>query len=226
MQTVIFDFDGVIIDSSIDISNAANHALEVYGFRRLPNTKIIGFVGLGAKKLLRLCFAESAGVEHDANLSALDLDLDSDLDLDQIYKTYFDFYMTHCADESTIYAGVVETLKQLTRRGVACAIVTNKPEQLTKKICSVFDIEKYFERIIGPESLSKMKPDPEGINKILEGKSGDAMMVGDSDTDIQAGRNAGIMTCGVTYGLGDLEKLRKEKPDYLVDNLAEILRFV
>ncbi len=220
MQTVIFDFDGVIIDSSMDISNAANHTLEVYGFRRLPNTKIIGFVGLGAKKLLRLCFAESAGVEHDANPSALDLDLD------QIYKTYFDFYMAHCADESTIYDGVIETLKELTRRGVACAIVTNKPETLTKKICSVFEIEKYFEKIIGPESLSKMKPDPEGINKILEGKARDAMMVGDSDTDIQAGRNAGIKTCGVTYGLGDLEKLHKEKPDYLVDNLVEILVLV
>jgi len=217
IEVAIFDFDGVVIDSSNDICNAVNYVLGSYGLSSLPKEKIIGFVGLGAKKLLRLCFAESESLTH-ANSTAFDIET--------IYPQYLAYYMTHSSDESILYFGLKDTLSQLKECGIRCAIMTNKPEALTKRICRQMDIEEYFELIIGPESVDKMKPDPEGISLILksfETHALKALMVGDSDSDVVAGRNAGTWTCGVTYGLGDYGKLVATKPDFMVDQIGEVL---
>ncbi|MEI6602329.1 MAG: HAD-IA family hydrolase [Clostridia bacterium] len=215
MQTVIFDFDGVLIDSSIDICNAVNFTLELYDRRRLPNETIVAYVGTGAKKLLRLCFAEAENTAAEQ----------TPFDLETVYDTYLAYYLAHCADASALYNGVVETLKRLKQAKIHCAIVTNKPELLTKKICDELQITQYFDLIVGPESLATMKPDPEGIQLVLSATNtapAQALMVGDSDSDIFAGKNAGVKTCAVTFGLGDLTRLLAAQPDLIVEQFSEI----
>ena len=218
-DAVIFDFDGVLVNSGLDICNAINHTLELNNVQRLPNEKIIDFVGFGARKLLRLCFGESKSAT-----------VDIDKDIEFIYSQYFEYYMAHSTDQSTMYPGVAETLRSLNVLGVPCAVVTNKPESLTRRICEIFEIDKYFKKIIGPESVGKAKPDPEGINLFLKEcvqgtktQTPYAVMVGDTDIDIFAGRSAGIHTCGVTYGLGDFENLKAAKPDFFIDEFSKIM---
>jgi phosphoglycolate phosphatase-like HAD superfamily hydrolase len=109
------------------------------------------------------------------------------------------------------------------------AVVTNKPENITKVILDKFDILKCFEIVIGPESLTNLKPDPEGILKVLsftDTLPAEAIMVGDTDTDIFAGRAALAKTCGRLGGLGNQEALIASKPDYIIKTLDEIIGIV
>ncbi|MEI6132986.1 MAG: HAD-IA family hydrolase [Bacillota bacterium] len=209
---LIFDFDGVILDSSADIANAANYTLEHFGFRRLPNTTIKALIGHGARDLVRRSFAEANGQEPFVPENA--------------YDTYLNYYMENAVVESKLYPNIISTLAALNERGDKCAILTNKPEPLTKKICIQLGIDKYFEYIIGPESLEKMKPNPEGILKLLAATKvlpSEAMMIGDSDSDIMTGRAAGVKTCAVTYGIGDLDKLLLTKPDMVIDDAWDLV---
>lgn len=105
-------------------------------------------------------------------------------------------------------------------------MVTNKPEALTLKILDDLDIRRYFGEIAVPEYVKNIKPHPEGLLKVIEGfgeKPENAVMVGDSNIDIEAGKNAGTYTCGVTYGLGDREALINSEPDVLIKDIKELL---
>ncbi|MDD3364092.1 MAG: HAD-IA family hydrolase, partial [Syntrophomonas sp.] len=87
----------------------------------------------------------------------------------------------------------------------------------------------YFDLIVGPESVNKMKPDPEGIIKVLNAFGRDveqAIMIGDTYIDIEAGRRAGTKTCGASYGLGNKEELIKSRPDFIISDISELLNYV
>ncbi len=210
IEAVIFDFDGVIADTGEDLANAVLYTLESFSRPVLSREEIIGYVGDGAETLIRRCFKEC---DEDTVLKAL-----------PVYKQY---YLENAVLKTRLYEGVKETLEQLKDKKLA--LVTNKPEAQTLKIIEALGVKHYFRQVIAPERLKHMKPHPEGILKALEAfgePAGNAVMVGDSYTDIEAGKSAGTYTCGVTYGLGNVEKLREAEPDFVVSNLRHLLDYI
>ncbi len=208
INAIIFDFDGVIVDSGEDIANAVIYTLKLFDMPMLPESEIISYVGRGAVNLIRMCFKEC-----------------DEVTLQKAVIVYRSYYLDNCLINTKLYPNVKETLRYFRNKDKKLALVTNKPEDLTHKILIGLGVNAYFSMVIGPESVRKMKPDPEGILKVLENFSEypkNAIMVGDSYTDVEVGRNAGTLTCGVTYGLGDVSKLLASVPDYVIDDIDKL----
>lgn len=214
VNLIIFDFDGVIINSGQDIASAAQHVLKLFDQPVLSQEEIISYVGHGVQYLIKNCFK---GCDDDF--------------VEQVIPVYRKHYLKNAVVKTRLYEHVEETLKYIKKSGEdnKIALVTNKPEDLTYKILEVLGVKPYFDMVVGQESVKKMKPDPEGILQVLEQfkiPPQQAVMVGDSHVDIEAGKNAGTITCGVTYGLGDREELIKSSPDILINDLAELLEHI
>lgn len=212
-NAVIFDFDGVIIDSGADIAHAVQHTLDLFNRPVLSKEEIISYVGHGAEVLIRRSFKDCP---EELIKEAL-----------PVYKQY---YLENALIETMLYEHVHDTLEILKgQKGKKVALVTNKPENIARRILEGLNIGKYFDLVLGPESVKKMKPDPEGIMKVLATfgiEAEKAVMVGDSHTDIEAGRSAGILTCGVTYGLGNTDELIKSSPDFLINDMASLIGYI
>ena len=210
LALIIFDFDGVVIDSGADIAKAVNYTLKHFKRNQLPEEEIISYVGHGAERLIRSSFKE---VTDELVAEAMSL--------------YLEYYLAHCLEETKLYNHFKETLEFF--KDKKKAIVTNKPESLTVKILQELSILDYFDLIVGPESVTALKPNPEGLLKVLTvlgiGPEA-AMMIGDSYTDIEVGKIAGMHTCGVTYGLGDKNKLILSSPDILIDDINKLKDFI
>lgn len=212
VNLIIFDFDGVIIDSGQDIASAVQHVLQLFNRPILTREEIISYVGHGVEHLIRKCF--------------------QDADEEMIRKAipiYRDHYLENAVVETRLYDNVKETLGYIRKGAKKTALVTNKPEHAALKILKVLGVREYFDMIVGPESVKKMKPDPEGIRQVLTQfamPAQQAIMVGDSHVDIEAGRNAGTLTCGVIYGLGNRGELINSSPDILIGNMLELLEYI
>ena len=206
INVLIFDFDGVIIDSRDDIASAVEYSLKHFGRPPLPRDEIISYIGWGADNLIRSCFK---GCDDEVIREAI-----------SFYKKY---YLDNSVKETKLYKNVEETLDFF--KGKKIALVTNKPEDISLSILDKLGVADRFNIVIGPESLKKLKPDPEGILKVLDAFGEDpkkTIMIGDTYTDVEAGKAAGTYTCGVTYGIGSTEDLLKASPDYIVDDIIKL----
>jgi phosphoglycolate phosphatase len=212
IQLVIFDLDGTLIDSKLDLALSVNATLEHLGRARLNDETIFSYVGQGAPTLIRKVVGEDASAEEIL------------LGLEYFLKYYWD----HKLDNTDLYPGVRETLQQLAS-GVngakrTLAVLTNKPERVSQEILAGLGVREQFRFIYGGNTFETKKPDPLGLRRLLEntGVTGSAaIIVGDSDVDIQTGVSAGVWTCGVTYGFGTLE-VASNPPDMIIDSLPEL----
>ncbi len=213
VRGILFDLDGVLIDSGQDIMHAVNWTLQQYGFPALPYEIVKGHVGHGAKELLTRCFDEFGPGHRETAASAL-----------SVYKAR---YLEYSVVETTLYPGVEEGLNRLS--GLAMAVVTNKPGALADRILSRLGIRHHFGSLIAPETLIRMKPDPEGLFLAMTelGLHVEAtIMAGDSWSDIEAGHRACIRTIGALWGLGETQALRDAKPDWLAESFMELVGIV
>lgn len=206
VRVLIFDLDGTLIDSKVDLANAINATLEHMGRVPLTHDRIFSFVGNGAPVLVRRALGEGVtDAEADAGLGY-----------------FLSYYRAHMLDNTVPYAGVREGLKLL--EGHPMAILTNKPVRFSQAILDGLGLSPYFRYVYGGNSFEKKKPDPMGVETLLRDFAAaprEAMMVGDSEVDIRTARNAGIWACGVSYGLGS-DGLRAHPPDLLLDSLTEL----
>lgn len=212
IETIVFDFDGVLVDTGRDIANAANFSMASLGLEQLPPEKIIRFIGGGAEPLIRKCLADNQS-EYFTEALAL---------FKQRYDQYF------CV-ETNLYPGVLEILQKFNQAHKKMALATNKAERITYKTLQSLDIQKYFQLVIGPESITHRKPHPESIQRILEQLGTaprKAVMIGDTAADILAGKAAGTLTCGVVYGFGSLEELQETDPDIILDEIGQLLEYI
>lgn len=212
LDLIILDFDGVVIDSAGDICAAVNHTRALFSLPALSLPTIMNYIGDGVKALIERSFA---GSDPETTDKALTL--------------YREYYRAHLLDETRLYPHVECTLETLSKLGKKIALVTNKSESLAELILTGLGVKTYFDLIVGPESVTLMKPDPQGIIKVLEAfrnPARRAIMVGDTHTDIEAGRRAGTWTGAARYGLGDKEALIKSQPDIIIDDLSELLEYL
>jgi phosphoglycolate phosphatase len=206
VRALIFDLDGTLIDSKVDLALSVNETLTHMGFAPLPCEIIYGYVGNGAATLIRRALGDSV----------------TDAQADQGLLYFLSYYRAHMLDNTITYPGVREALELL--EGRPMAVLTNKPVRFSEGILEGLGLSRYFQYVHGGNSFETKKPDPQGLNVLLRDLGvgpREAMMVGDSDVDVRTARNAGTWACGVSYGLG-MEGLRACPPDLMLDNLTEL----
>ena len=210
IKAVIFDFDGVIADTGRDIAASVQAAQREFNTELLDYDTIMSYVGHGAKYLID-CSMKTLSEEKRAEALSW-------------YKAY---YKTHPCDKTQLYDGFAEIAESLYQKGIKMSIVSNKPEAITLLIVEKLGISRYFTKVLGPESVKQMKPDPEGLNICMEAMSVSAehtVLIGDSYTDIQTGKSAGTYTFAVMYGYGNKDKLKAENADFSVSAVSDILK--
>ena len=226
IRVVLFDFDGVIIDSSKDIAAAVNQTFSHFGYGNLTEPEIIKNVGHGAQHLLACCLNDICIKNHKSFNPEL---------LPEIKNWYIDYYNSHAVVKTEIYPGVMEILYQLSLEDIRMGIVSNKPIKVTETILEHFDIIDYFDVMVGPELIKEMKPAPDGIKLAVErinkwitaiGETEitpeQVLMVGDSGVDIKAAKAFGAKSCGVLGGIGNPEGVKAENPTFLVNTMKEL----
>jgi len=208
LRVVIFDLDGTLIDSKLDLANAVNATLEHFGYSPLPHEEVFGYIGQGAPMLVR----RALGHTHDDSL------------VEKALPFFLGYYREHMLDTTVTYPGVREGLEQLGGAGCVLTVLTNKPERFSRELLKGLGLGDTFRLIYGGNSFEQKKPDAIGIETILR-ETGEAkeraLMVGDSEIDVLTARNAGIPVCGVNYGLGS-HLLDEYPPDLRVDSLTEV----
>jgi phosphoglycolate phosphatase len=207
---LIFDLDGTLIDSRLDLVHAVNATRAQGGRGPLPHEQIFSFVGNGAPVLVQRAMGPDATEEEVGN--ALEF--------------FLDYYRHHALDYTVLYPGVGETLQRLHAAGAQLAILTNKPVRISHRIMEGLGVAPLFFKIYGGNSFEHKKPHPIGIDT-LRAEAGAApaetWMVGDSYVDIQTARNAGVSSCGVSWGFQP-ETFREFPPDVLVDRMEDFAR--
>jgi phosphoglycolate phosphatase len=208
VKLVIFDLDGTLIDSSVDITNALNYALEPYSLHRLSIEDTTKLVGEGITRLIEKAVGDSSAEV-----------------LDSAKKRFLEHYTQHILDHTKDYPGVKETLERLSR--FSKAVISNKKEILSRVVLDGLGLLRYFDVIIGSDSAPEKKPSPIPVLKALTDLnvgSADAVMVGDSNYDVDAGKAAGVTTIAVTYGYRPREVIAHA--DYLIDKIADLIPLI
>lgn len=208
IKLIIFDLDGTLIDSSIDITEAINYAIKPYGLSPLTRKDTIKLVGEGISRLIEKLL--SATPFHD-NIEVRN----------SVMDRFLEYYSAHLLDNTKDYPGVRETLERL--RNYKKVVISNKREALSRRIIQELDLN-FFDMIIGSDSTPEKKPSPLPILKVLaefEIRPEEAIIVGDSNLDIEAGRAAGLITVAVKYGYRPYDMIKHA--DYVIDRIEDLL---
>jgi phosphoglycolate phosphatase len=210
MKLVIFDLDGTLIDSRQDLIQSVNAMLRHVKHPELPGEVVASYVGDGAPMLVR----RALGDPDDENF------------FKQALEFFLSYYREHKLDHTRVYDGIPEALKQIQSNGTErkMAVLSNKPVHPSRAIVDALGLAHYFVRVYGGNSFETKKPDPLGVNKLLSetgARPQDAIIVGDSSIDVLTGRNAGIATCGVTYGFAP-HTLCEAPPDVVIESPKEL----
>jgi phosphoglycolate phosphatase len=210
IRLVIFDLDGTLIDSRLDLINSVNAMLRHVNHPELPGEVVASYVGDGAPMLVR----RALGDPEDENFFRGALEY------------FLSYYREHKLDHTVVYEGIPEALQRIQANGVArkLAVLSNKPVNPSRAILEALGLAPFFVQVYGGNSFATKKPDPLGVRTLLEetGTSPEsAMIVGDSSVDVLTGRNAGIATCGVTYGFAP-HTLCEVQPDVTVESPEDL----
>ena len=217
INLLIFDLDGTLVDSRLDLAASVNAMLRHYGKPELPNEVIGSYIGNGAPMLVR----RSLG------------DPDDEQFVQEALLYFMAYYREHKLDTTYVYDGIFPALDAIlaSRNGsgqIKMAVLSNKPVGPSRGIVEALGLGKYFFQVYGGNSFHTKKPDPAGVRALLDeagARAGQTVIIGDSDVDMITARNAGIYSVGVTYGLAP-HTLEDAPPDVLVDHpseLAEVL---
>jgi len=209
-SVLIFDLDGTLVDSRQDLAASVNHVRTKFSLPELSEAQISGLIGGGAQDLIR---------------RALGPDV-PESELEPSLRLFLTYYRAHMLDRTVLYPGVRETLERL--KDFRLAVLTNKPVHFSCSMLDGLGIYRYFSAVYGGNSFENKKPDPVGIFQILSDTKGHrekTWMIGDSSVDVRTGRNAGVLTCGVTYGYAP-DTFKETPPDYKIDHFSDLEHLV
>lgn len=210
VQAFIFDLDGTLIDSKMDLVHSVNAMLRRTGREELPADLIASYVGHGAPQLIASTLGPASTEEERREALAI----------------FLDCYNQKKLQQTRPYPGVEDALRAL--NGSPMAVLSNKPAKFSLEILDGLGLARYFRAIYGGDSFEKKKPDPSGALAILDQwgiPPPHVAMVGDSDVDVQTARNAGMLAIGVTFGFGQHD--RHNNPfDMYVDRFTELTSLV
>ncbi len=212
MNLVIFDLDGTLVDSKLDLAHSVNASRGHMGLPPLDHELVYSYVGNGAPVLIRRALGPGA----------------SEADVEHALEFFLAYYHAHKLDYTYLYPGVRESLNRLHEARVAMAVLTNKPVRISQAILDGLGVAPLFFRIYGGNSFEQKKPHPMGVEHLMAeaGASQEqTLLVGDSSVDIRTARNAKVRSAGVTYGFQP-ESLKQDPPDYLMDRMEQVAELV
>jgi phosphoglycolate phosphatase len=212
IRLLVFDLDGTLIDSRLDLIHSVNAMLRHIGRPELNGDLIASYVGDGAPALVRRALG----------------DTDDEALLRGALEYFLGYYRLHKLDHTTVYEGIPEVLAELAHpsNGLhrSMAVLSNKPVNPSRDIVRALGLNELFLRVYGGNSFATKKPDPLGALSILHETgvgAAETLIIGDSSVDVLTGRNAGLWTCGVTYGFAP-RSLEEVQPDVVVETPSEL----
>ena len=211
-DTVIFDLDGTLLNTLDDLRTSTNYALKANGYPERTLSEIRRFVGNGVRKLIERAVPQGTDVAHT----------------DKVFDDFKKHYDEHCNDETGPYDGIIELLKELKKRGLKTAIVSNKIQFAVEKLDEI-----YFKGLIdvaaGVEEGKPTKPDAYMVDKIISKLGTDkkkVLYVGDSQVDVQTAKNAGLNMVTVLWGFRDKDELIEAGATHFIEKPMELLKFL
>ncbi|MZG53929.1 MAG: HAD-IA family hydrolase [Nitrospinae bacterium] len=206
ISLVVYDFDGTLVDTLFDIADSVNLTLAELKLPQLPRETIRKYVGKGVERLMSQTLEGSSYSDIPTAVS--------------LFKKHYSQNLVHHTDFYPHGREILHYFKDKSQ-----AICSNKPEGFVRRILESLDGLHYFDAVIGGDSVNTKKPDPEGLNTILQQlniSADEAVLVGDSPVDVETGRRAGVYTCIVNFGLGFPDEIAAAGPDCSIDSLSEL----
>jgi phosphoglycolate phosphatase len=216
VKAIMFDLDGTLVQTAPEIAAAANLMLADLGREMLPPSQVESYIGEGAIALIRRCLTQHFTEDADADLFA------------QAEPLFFANYAKNVC-ESKPYEGVIDGLRAAQNKGYRLACVTNKPAKFTLPLLQQSGLANFFEIVVSGDSLPKKKPDPLQLQHIcshFDVPEYEAMLVGDSNTDIAAARAAGCFIVTVPYGYNQGLPIDTDLVDATIDDLTQLTQFL
>jgi phosphoglycolate phosphatase len=212
-KAVLIDVDGTMVDSVPDLAYCADEMMKALGMAAHGEDKVRHWVGNGVERLVRRSLIGQLDGEPDDAL------------FERAYPLYLELYEANTCERSALYPGVREGIDYLKNAGVRVGCVTNKAEQFTVPLLKTLNLYQDFEIVISGDTLAKKKPDPMPLlhgAKHFSVAANEAMMIGDSISDVKAARAAGFDIVCMTYGYNHGVDIRDSKPDAVIDSMAEL----
>jgi len=185
--TILFDLDGTLVDTAPDLMRAHNHVMKKFGYPTKSTEEIRNLVGQGAGAMLGRSIWGQAKKEFGK--------VQNEKIKKEMIDAFLDYYGKNIINESTLINGVKEFLKWCKEKNISMAVCTNKQEHLAIDLLKKIGIYDYFEYVAGSNTFDYCKPDPRHLTNVIEILGGEikrSIMIGDSETDANAGKNAGI----------------------------------
>jgi phosphoglycolate phosphatase len=208
-DVVAFDLDGTLADTAPDLAGALNHVLGTLGRPTVPPESVRNLIGHGARALLRRGLA-ATGEAPEALV-------------EESYPILLDYYGAHLCEGTAPYPGISEALGAIEEAGAALAVCTNKPEVLSLRLLDALGWRGRFSAVVGGDTLAVRKPDPATLlEAIARAGGGRAAFVGDSITDADTARAAGVPFVAVSFGFSD-RPVRRLGADAVIDSYDELV---
>lgn len=214
IKLCIFDMDGTVVNTINSIAYFANNALNKHGYPSIDVERYKKLVGNGADILVHRMLAEVGG--DDGDFDAVSKDYNESYDNDFFYLT-------------EPYAGIIEMLSELEKRGIKAAILSNKPNSTAKKVSDKLFGSRLVALCYGAREGKALKPDPQSVLEIIDEfkvKKEECLYIGDTATDMKTAENAGLFSVGVLWGFRDRAELESANAKIIVENPKEIIEFI
>ena len=210
--TIIFDLDGTILNTIVDLADSMNYVLRQLGYPEHSVEDICNFVGNGVDRLVKLSLPEGASVEE----------------FDKCRSMFGEYYKQHSADKTCPYDGIPQLLAQLKESGCKLAVVSNKPDFAVGPLCENY-FSGMFDIAVGEREGIRRKPFPDSVNEVINklGSEKDkTLYVGDSDVDVETAKNAGIDCVAVSWGFRGRDFLEKHGARVIADTSDELAGYI
>ena len=211
----IFDLDGTLVDTAPDFKNSINYMLNELNESEVSLEEIRNWVGYGARELIRRTVVDK-NIPHDEQR------------IEEMLKIFLLHYTHNIDDDSVLFNNVKNVLEFLKNNGIKLAVCTNKMERLSNILLEKLNVLHMFDYLVGGDSLSKSKPDPFPLLNICEKlntETSDSIMIGDSVTDLNAGKGAGMPVVLVSYGYTDNKDIYNEA-DLVINDFSQLKELV
>jgi phosphoglycolate phosphatase len=212
-SAIIFDFDGTLINSIPDIADSMNETLAYYGYPQYKYEQYKYFVGNGIRRLVERCVPP---------------EYSSPENIEKVFRTMIDVYGNNCVNKTTIYEGIPELLERLRARHIKMAILSNKTDSLTRKICRQMFDESCFDMVLGATERFPKKPNPQSAFFVAESLAvspDDVFYLGDTSIDMETACAAGFFPAGVAWGFRPKDELISFGAKFIAETPNDCLTF-